>query len=84
VNTVINIWVPRYVVKFLSSCTTGDFSRRAQLMKLVGNSILKSAPIFEHQTREVWVNHYSPKTLTLETHTTAALSPGRELTLCIS
>jgi hypothetical protein len=48
-------------------------------MKLVGNSILKYAAIFEHQTRKVWVNHYSPKTLTLQIHTTAALSPGREL-----
>jgi hypothetical protein len=31
VNTVINIRVPYNVRKFLSSCTTGDFSRRDQL-----------------------------------------------------
>jgi hypothetical protein len=31
VNTVMNLWVPYNVGKFLSSCTTGGFSRRAQL-----------------------------------------------------
>jgi hypothetical protein len=31
VNTVINIWVPLNTVKFLTSCTTDGFSRRAQL-----------------------------------------------------
>jgi hypothetical protein len=31
VNTVINLRVPWSVGKFLSSCTTRDFSRRAQL-----------------------------------------------------
>jgi hypothetical protein len=31
VNTVINLWVPENAEKFLSSCTTGDFSRRVQL-----------------------------------------------------
>jgi hypothetical protein len=31
VNTVINLRVPYNVAKFLSSCTTGGFSRRAQL-----------------------------------------------------
>jgi hypothetical protein len=31
VNTVINLWVPLNVGKFLSSCTTGGFSRKAQL-----------------------------------------------------
>jgi hypothetical protein len=31
VNTVINFPVPQYAGKFLSSCTIGDFSRRAQL-----------------------------------------------------
>jgi transposase len=29
VNTVINLWVPQYAGKFLSSCTTDGFSRRA-------------------------------------------------------
>jgi hypothetical protein len=31
VNTVMNLRVPYNVGKFLSSCTTGGFSRRAQL-----------------------------------------------------
>jgi hypothetical protein len=31
VNTVMNLWVPQNFGKILSSCTTGDFSRRAQL-----------------------------------------------------
>jgi hypothetical protein len=31
VNTVLNLRVPRNIGKFLSSCTTGGFSRRAQL-----------------------------------------------------
>jgi hypothetical protein len=31
VNTVTNFRVPQNVGKFLSSCTTGGFSRRAQL-----------------------------------------------------
>jgi hypothetical protein len=31
VNTVMNLRVPKNVGKFLSSCTTGGFSRRAQL-----------------------------------------------------
>jgi hypothetical protein len=31
VNMVINLWVPQNVVKFLSSCRTDGFSRRAQL-----------------------------------------------------
>jgi hypothetical protein len=31
VNTVMNFRVPRNAWKFLSSCTTGGFSRRAQL-----------------------------------------------------
>jgi hypothetical protein len=30
VNTVMNLWVPYNVGKFLSSCTIGGFSRRAQ------------------------------------------------------
>jgi hypothetical protein len=28
VNLVINLWVPKNVEKFLSSCITGSFSRR--------------------------------------------------------
>jgi hypothetical protein len=31
VNTVMNFQVPQNVGKFLSSCTTSSFSRRAQL-----------------------------------------------------
>jgi hypothetical protein len=31
VNTVMNLRVPQNAGKFLSSCTTGGFSRRAQL-----------------------------------------------------
>jgi hypothetical protein len=30
-NTVVNLQVPQNVGKFLSSCTTGIFSRRAQV-----------------------------------------------------
>jgi hypothetical protein len=33
VNTVMNLWVPWNAGKFLSSCTIGGFSRRAQLDK---------------------------------------------------
>jgi hypothetical protein len=31
VNIVMNSWVPENAGKFLSSCTTGGFSRRPQL-----------------------------------------------------
>jgi hypothetical protein len=31
VNTVMKLRVPKKIGKFLSSCTTGDFSRRTQL-----------------------------------------------------
>jgi hypothetical protein len=31
VNMVMNLQVPEHVGKFLSSCTTGGFSRRAEL-----------------------------------------------------
>jgi hypothetical protein len=31
VNTVINLGIPQNVGKFLSSCTTGGFSRRARI-----------------------------------------------------
>jgi hypothetical protein len=31
VNMVINLWVPKNVGKFFSCCTSGGFSRRAQL-----------------------------------------------------
>jgi hypothetical protein len=33
VNTVMNLRVPQNAGKFLSSCTTGRFSRMAQLRK---------------------------------------------------
>jgi hypothetical protein len=32
-NTVINLWVPYNVGNFLSGCTMGSFSRRAELHK---------------------------------------------------
>jgi hypothetical protein len=35
VNTTMNLRVPQNSTKLLSSCTTGGFSRRAHLMKLV-------------------------------------------------
>jgi hypothetical protein len=31
VNTVMNFWVPQNAGNFLSSCTIGSLSRRAQL-----------------------------------------------------
>jgi hypothetical protein len=31
VNTVMNLWVPQNIKKFLSSCATGGFSRRPQI-----------------------------------------------------
>jgi hypothetical protein len=33
VNTVMNLRVPKNAGKFLSGCTIGSFSRRAQLLK---------------------------------------------------
>jgi hypothetical protein len=33
VNTVMNLWVPKNTGKFLIGCTTGGFSRSAQLHK---------------------------------------------------
>jgi hypothetical protein len=41
VNTIMNLRVPQNVGKFLSSCTTGGFSRRAQLH---GVSYIKPEP----------------------------------------
>jgi hypothetical protein len=35
VNTVMNLWVPLAAGKFLSNCTTGGFSRRAQLRGVI-------------------------------------------------
>jgi hypothetical protein len=34
VKTVMNLWAPQNAGKFLSSCTTGAFSRRAQLREV--------------------------------------------------
>jgi hypothetical protein len=34
VNTVMNLRVPQNIGKFLSSCVTGGFSRRAQLREV--------------------------------------------------
>jgi hypothetical protein len=46
VNTVMNLRVPQNVGKFLSSCTTGGFSRRAQLheVSLVTYGFTKTRP----------------------------------------
>jgi hypothetical protein len=35
VNMVINLRVPQNAGKFLNSCTTGGFSRRAQLREVI-------------------------------------------------
>jgi hypothetical protein len=35
VNTVMNLRVPQNIGKFLSSCTTGDFSRKVQLHEVI-------------------------------------------------
>jgi hypothetical protein len=35
VNMVKNLWVPQNVWKFLRSCITGCFSRRAQLHEVL-------------------------------------------------
>jgi hypothetical protein len=37
VNTVMNLWVLQKAGKFLSGCTIGSFSRRAQLLKVRNN-----------------------------------------------
>jgi hypothetical protein len=34
VNSVMNLWVPLNAGIFLNSCTTGGFSRRAQLHEI--------------------------------------------------
>jgi hypothetical protein len=34
VNTVVNLWVPYNVGKFLRGCTAGGFSRRAQFCEV--------------------------------------------------
>jgi hypothetical protein len=41
VNTVMNLRVPYNVEKFLSSCTTGGFSRRSQLHEVSLVSVFK-------------------------------------------
>jgi hypothetical protein len=41
VNIVMNLWVPQYVGKFLSRCSTGGFSRRVQLHEV---SYIKVTP----------------------------------------
>jgi hypothetical protein len=35
VNTIMNLWVPQYAGKFLSSCIVGSFSRRNRLHERV-------------------------------------------------
>jgi hypothetical protein len=48
VNTVMNLRVPQNAGKFLSSCTTGGFSRRAQLheLKHTKNQVLRLVIFF--------------------------------------
>jgi hypothetical protein len=41
VNTVMNLRVPSNVEKFLSSCTTGSFSRNAHLKEVSLVSVFK-------------------------------------------
>jgi hypothetical protein len=40
VNTVMNPRIPQNAVKFLSGCTIGNFSRRAQLHKQASKCLL--------------------------------------------
>jgi hypothetical protein len=52
VNTVMDFWVPQNSEKFLSSCTTGGFSRMGQLQLFVmGISVLNERP--ETPSREL-------------------------------
>jgi hypothetical protein len=48
VNTVINVWVPYNVEKFLSGCGTCGFSRRAQLRGAIYNRFLPHHFSFHH------------------------------------
>jgi hypothetical protein len=46
VNTVMNLWVPWNVGKFLSSCTIGGFSRKAQLHEWVSEVVFNGHSAF--------------------------------------
>jgi hypothetical protein len=46
VNTVINLRVPKNIEKFLSSCTTGCFSRRNRLHGVYGTLIYTTPSVF--------------------------------------
>jgi hypothetical protein len=48
VNTVMNLLVPQNAGKFLNSCTTVGFSRRAQLHEL--SYIIMKTNMFQPQT----------------------------------
>jgi hypothetical protein len=48
VNMVMNLRVPYNVGKFLSSCTTGSFSRRAQLNEVSQHSIFSVSIILSN------------------------------------
>jgi hypothetical protein len=54
VNTVMNFRVPQYVGKFLSSCTSSGFSRRAQLhgVSLMKRNVLPVSAEFLSCTEE--------------------------------
>jgi hypothetical protein len=46
VNTVMNLRVPYIILKFLTSCTIGGFSRRAQLHEVsYVFSLLRETPV---------------------------------------
>jgi hypothetical protein len=54
VNTVMNLRVPQNVGKFLSSCTTGGFSRRAQLHEVID---LRVKFVLSNAASKVGVSH---------------------------
>jgi hypothetical protein len=47
-NTVMNFRVPKNAGKFLNSCTTGGFSRRAQLNEVITQATSR-LPVFDSQ-----------------------------------
>jgi hypothetical protein len=52
VNAVMNLWVPKDVGKFLSSCVTGGFSRRAQLHEVSQDGLKLQSTV--HVMKEPW------------------------------
>jgi hypothetical protein len=65
VNTVMNFRVPLNVEKFLSSCTTGGFSRRAHLRKgISGQKYNENSPLQDNHFRSVnFIIHSQKKKL---------------------